>query len=292
MSTDRDVSRIVRSWLEEGVTTLPDRVLDGVLDQVPATPQRPPWWPARRLAQMNTLAKTAIAAAAVLVVAILGYNLLPGSDVGGPAPTPTPIPTASPVPSPTPGVPILRFGTLEPGTYRNTSFTSEPFLVTVPAGWSREDNFISNGDPFETEGVSLATWLVSHVYADSCQWEGTLVEAGSTATLTAALGTQVGHQTSGPTEVTVGGRPATRFEFSVAADFELSACDNEFIRLWPDAGPNENYGLPIFLGQTTTVYVLDFDGAALIVATITNDDSPPADLAELQAVLDSLEFEP
>ena len=35
MSADRDADRIVRSWLEEGVTALPDRVLDAVLDQVP-----------------------------------------------------------------------------------------------------------------------------------------------------------------------------------------------------------------------------------------------------------------
>ena len=35
MSTDRDVARTVRSWLEDGVTTLPDRVLDDVLDQLP-----------------------------------------------------------------------------------------------------------------------------------------------------------------------------------------------------------------------------------------------------------------
>ena len=41
MSTDRDVTRIVRSWLEEGVTALPDRVLDAVLDQVPATSTAP-----------------------------------------------------------------------------------------------------------------------------------------------------------------------------------------------------------------------------------------------------------
>ena len=29
MSTDRETTRMVRSWLEEGVTALPDRVLDG-----------------------------------------------------------------------------------------------------------------------------------------------------------------------------------------------------------------------------------------------------------------------
>ena len=32
MSTDREVTRIVQSWLEEGVNALPDRVLDSVLD--------------------------------------------------------------------------------------------------------------------------------------------------------------------------------------------------------------------------------------------------------------------
>ena len=42
MSAERDETRIVRSWLEEGVTVLPDRVLDAVLDQVPATPSAEP----------------------------------------------------------------------------------------------------------------------------------------------------------------------------------------------------------------------------------------------------------
>ena len=51
MSTDRDTTRIVRSWLEEGATALPDRVLDAVLDQVPATSQRRSWWPAWRFAR-------------------------------------------------------------------------------------------------------------------------------------------------------------------------------------------------------------------------------------------------
>ena len=78
MSTDRDVTGIVRSWLEEGATALPDRVLDSVLDQLPATSQRRPWWPARRFREMNNVWKLAIAAAAVVVVAIVGINLLPG----------------------------------------------------------------------------------------------------------------------------------------------------------------------------------------------------------------------
>ena len=112
MSTDRDVTRIVRSWLEEGATALPDRVLDTVLDQLPATPQRRAWWPARRFQEMNTYAKVAIAAAAVVVVAVaaIGMSVIPRpGGVGGlsaaltPTAPPTPVltPAASPTPTPT-----------------------------------------------------------------------------------------------------------------------------------------------------------------------------------------------
>ena len=41
MSTDRDVTGIVRSWLDEGVTALPDCVLDTVFDQRPRDPPAP-----------------------------------------------------------------------------------------------------------------------------------------------------------------------------------------------------------------------------------------------------------
>jgi hypothetical protein len=95
MSTDRDTQRLVRSWLEEGVTRLPDRVLDSVLDQVPATPQRRPLWSAWRPNQMNTYAKLGAAAAAVLVVAVVGYQLLPGRGPASGAPTVAPSPSPS-----------------------------------------------------------------------------------------------------------------------------------------------------------------------------------------------------
>ena len=35
MRTDPEVTRSVRSWLEEGVDRVPDRVLDSVLEAVP-----------------------------------------------------------------------------------------------------------------------------------------------------------------------------------------------------------------------------------------------------------------
>ncbi len=42
VNPERDTTSIVRSWLENGVTDLPDRVLDPVLDQLPLDPPAPP----------------------------------------------------------------------------------------------------------------------------------------------------------------------------------------------------------------------------------------------------------
>jgi hypothetical protein len=95
MSTDRETTRVVRSWLDDGVTKLPDRVLDAVLDQVPSTPQRRSGWSAWRSYRMNTYAKVAVAAAAVLVVAVVGYQLLPRNGGPGGQPTDAPSPTPS-----------------------------------------------------------------------------------------------------------------------------------------------------------------------------------------------------
>jgi hypothetical protein len=132
VSTDRDVDRIVRSWMDEGVTQLPDRVLDLVLDQLPATPQRRPSWLARRFPFMNRPMLTAAAGVAVVVLALVGYRLLRG-NVGvqpSPSPSPTPVPTPSPSPAP------LRAGqVLEAGTYRVTVLGTVEATIIVPAGW-------------------------------------------------------------------------------------------------------------------------------------------------------------
>lgn len=95
MSTDRETTRVVRSWLDEGVTKLPDRVLDAVLDQVPATPQRRSGWSAWRSYRMSSYLKIAAAAAAVIILAVAGYQLLPRNGGIGGQPTAPPSPTPS-----------------------------------------------------------------------------------------------------------------------------------------------------------------------------------------------------
>ena len=50
MSTERDLTRVVRSWMRDDEYESADRVLDAVLDALDATPQRRATsWPVRRL---------------------------------------------------------------------------------------------------------------------------------------------------------------------------------------------------------------------------------------------------
>ena len=103
--TTNDFDRTARLWLEDGPTELADRALQAALDEIHVTPQRRAWWPARRLPKMNTPIRFATGAASlavvvVVVLAIAGFNLLPGNgSVGGSPSAPIPSPTAAATPS-------------------------------------------------------------------------------------------------------------------------------------------------------------------------------------------------
>jgi hypothetical protein len=92
MQTESDLARIVRSWLRTDEHEAADRVLDNVLGLLDATPQRPAWWPARRVTDVNTQIRIAVVAAAVVVVAVIAINVLP--RIGGVGGTATPAPSA------------------------------------------------------------------------------------------------------------------------------------------------------------------------------------------------------
>lgn len=90
MTTDQDVTRRLREWLDQGVDPNPDPLLEDVLDRIDWIPQRRPGWLARRFAIMNdNRFRFGIAAAAVVVAAFLGMRFLP-SNVGGPGPEQVP----------------------------------------------------------------------------------------------------------------------------------------------------------------------------------------------------------
>ena len=285
MTTERDPgTRIVLSWLREDAHESAERVLLRALDEVNTTQQRRSWWPTWRFAQMNSYAKLAMAAAAVLVVAVVGYNLLPGRPgVGGPDVSPSPTPVA---PLPSESLPAGSY------TVTNASFTLVPYTFTVPAGWIRDDGGARRGDDAVGNAVRLTTWIITHVYGDSCHWTGTLVPVADKAALVAALTAQTGHTHSTPVDTTIGGLAATKITFTLDAAFDVATCDRSIVRLWPDPGPDEGGGWPITPGQTTTVFVIEAKGKVMVLMTVQHKDSPATDVAALQQILGSVEFRP
>jgi hypothetical protein len=300
MSTERETTRIVRSWLEEGVTRLPDRVLDIVLDQVPATPQRRSWWPSRRFAQMNKLVPAAVAAAAVLVVAVVGYNLLagvsePGAPTTGPTAQPTVVPTV--VPSPSPAVtPGLKTVTITPYVGDDPSDDdSIAFTVQYPEGWvveqfDREEYLILSGSVGADGMASLTFALGLGLYSDPCRpTDGTEgqgdppdIPVGPTvAEFVTALDTHPLLDVTTPVDVTLGGYSGKYLELQVPAD--ISGC----VRYRPIGGDTVYAQGP---AMRYRFWALDVDGIRIVITGYDFPGTSAQHRAELQAMVDSIQI--
>jgi hypothetical protein len=306
MTTERDMTRIVRSWLRTDEHESADRVLDNVLALLDATPQRRSWWPARRIADMNTFAKLATAIAAVVVAAVVGINLLPGGGPGGPtaspspSPSPSPYTSPSPTPTPPPSAAALIFapaGPLDPGRHA-LSEDRRPFSVMVPAGWSSsgancgicasDAGYLFRGTDGSTDpgAVWMPVWSVDVVSADPCAKvpaPGATSAAELAADVAALPGTDV---ITAPEDVTVGGRPAKHVAIKVREDIE---CTPRQFQMWGDNGV---FRWATTLGETNHVWIADLEGGGHFwIEAETYKGSTPALQEEIQAMIDSIEFE-
>ena len=140
MTTKDDApTQTVIAWLREDAHENAERLLLSALDQIDHTEQRRSRWPAWRTNRMNTYAKLIAAAAAVLVVAVVGYQFLPGnSGVGGQ-------PTIAPSPSPT----LLASGT----------FGFPPMGVEVVLDATGEGSNVTGTMTVSNEAMSFAVDL-------------------------------------------------------------------------------------------------------------------------------------
>ncbi len=314
MSPDRETTRIVRSWLEEGATELPDRVLDAVLDQVPATPQRSAWWPARRYADVNNTLKVALSAAAVVVIALIGINLLPSAGGAGAVVTPSaaspstsPAPTASPGASPSTaaasGLPLGPFVLTAKGTGAETSIIETS--VTIGAeGWYGEvaDGILTkneNSDPPDGAATIIFTFGDGwYVPGDPCHYDSTLPASRSTTVddLIAALAAQSSRDASAPADITVDGYAGKSITLHVPDDAVFADCDHgKFCTLAdaeaPGADGDTCYRHHQGPGQIDNMWVVDVDGQLVVIDWNYFAGTPAEDVAELEAIIRSMTFE-
>jgi hypothetical protein len=296
MHAERDVTRIVRSWLRTDEHEAADRVLDNVLALLDTTPQRRSWWPARRIADMNTFAKLGIAAAAVLVVAVAAINLLPGNGVGGIGPPASPSPTAPPTPGPTPSPTPARAvfpaaGMVPIGTYSMTA-AGVPFTFSVTSSrWVSDGNFKLQKDSYlAPDGAGFIFWIETPVgvFTDPC-YDGKGPSVGSSAAdLAAAVAAVPGTDlVSGPTDVTVGGHPAKHVVITVREDVKCAA---ESFYLWYAPRPDlARYATQ--LGSTIGVWIIDVNGTLVWIDGETYKGAVPGPAQQIQQIIDSIQFE-
>lgn len=318
MSVDPETTRVVRSWLDEGVTRLPDRVLDAVLDQVPATPQRRAGWPARRFPFMNKIAGFGLAAAAVIAVVLIGVQLLgsPG-NVGGPdgeSPSPEPS-SAEPSAAPSSAEPSSAAEGIPQGPFVVTS-SDDPVQVTVDiasSGWAplsafdavtKDDDGL---DPPETVGAAFLAWgwpagAEFNVYEDPCLWSTTAPETPATTPeeIAAAFASQASTNATEPVDVTVGGfaGKAVTLQTPMSYDVpgatreeEFGDCDENAFAFYGVVGEDGYARNSQGPGQIDELWILDVDGSIVILDATHSPATPTELVEEVRALAESATFE-
>jgi hypothetical protein len=318
VSTDRDTTRIVRSWLRSDDDESADRLLDAVLDALDTTPQRRHSWLARRSPIMNNSARLIATAAAVVVGALIGYQLLIAPSVGGPEPAPIESSSATPTTTPPPSVGTGNGfpppGPVEAGTRYAVSASptsiagavSYSFVVPTSAWLSDRDVvgisargysaaadasvwFFDNYALFESNGQVP---MIPAVLNDPCVHDGLQSRsfeaslAGQAEAIASIPGTEL---VSGPSAVTVDSRPGQ--EVTIAFPDDLGCTRQEFWLLFNQSeGPGVFY--PNWAGETLHVWLIDVDGEIFTIWTqVRPGDASTALEAEIQQIVDSIQFE-
>jgi len=185
-------------------------------------------------------------------------------------------------------VPPLAGDDLGPGTY-SISRDSLKATITVPAGWGNLDQ---RGVGSDKSSAVVVFWPFptdfNEVYADPCHWKTSAIEppVGQTVDdLANALAAQAMRGEAVPTDVTIDGYSGKALEMSVPTDINLADCDDGEFRSWAGRfhqGP----------GQIDRVYILDVDGTRQVLIAHHMPGDSEADLAEQQAIVDSIDILP
>ena len=313
MSGRTNTERILDAYLAPEADRLADRVIDAALADIARTSQRRSWWPAWRSNPMNTYAKLFAAAAAVLVVAVVGYQLLPrsndsvGPPTAQPSPAATPSPTATSSPTET-GVRLIVDGPLEAGMWRLSPFASGTMTIdaTVPDGGWRGGvpNAISGprGESNGPNGVVVAFLRAQTINSDPCHWDhdgngspsddGDIVVGPTVDDLAEALAGSSVYEATTPVVATLGGFSGKRLELQLTPD--PSGCDS-------NDGSEDQYF--VFGGRDGWFFaqgganrwqitIVDVEGTRLIAVLISYEDTSAADLSAAEAILASVVITP
>ena len=302
MNRTPDVDLVLRDYFADDGLTAPDYILDVVEGRISRQSQRRTWpFPGRT--NVTTQFKLIAGLAAVVLVAIVGYSVLPRQPgVGGPT-TPIPSPTAARSVSPTEALAATRVVSLQPLPVSAPNLTIE---VTLPAEWGDYDSWMLLGpQPVEaqTGEVKIAFTAAEGLHSDPCHWDrlgngdpnqpGDLEVGPTVEDLASALAASDTYETTTPTDVTVGGFPGKALDLELPPS--VSGCDVDGgaePRRFVFSGA-ESRGFTV-MGEASRsqVSIVDVNGARLIAVVMSYPGTSDADLTAAQAILDSLVITP
>lgn len=301
MTTEHDPrTRIVVSWLRDDAHENAERLLLSALNEIDHTRQRRAWWPAWRFSDMNAFAKLLAATAAVVVVAVVGFNLLPGSGAGGAPPSPVESASSSPSTSPTP---TIRLHTVKPfagadaigmcpGVAPDPATCvedprDESITVTfsAPATWQTFGTLgIWIDDNAPPDGAAVFFYRGSWLFGNPClhgENEQPTIAVGPTVDdFVRALVDHPSLDVTTPVDVTLAGYPAKYLDLTTPADISECGTYQPIAQHIYAQGP----------GHRWHMWVIDVDGVRVVVETNDYAGTSPQRLEEEQAIIDSLEI--
>lgn len=305
-----NIDRVLQVWMADGPAAIPDRVVDVVAARIGVQRQRRRW-PFPRRTNVTTQIKLIAALAAALIVAVVGYNLLPGRTGPG-QPTTAPTPGAQPTAAATAAIVDLPDGALAPGRYRIDLSFLDPGLSVVadiPRPWSGHPEFAAVTSPERNNsGITISFMEADGLFSDPCHWDldgsgaidqpGDVTVGPTVGDLVTALKANTSYTSSTPSSVTLGRFEGQELELQLPGDDVLTTCDQH--------GPSSPFDGPayfVFSGKGAGwyaqgpdsrwhLYIVDVDGRRLITMVSIAEGTPEADIAAAKAIVESLEITP
>lgn len=253
---------------------------------------------------MNKLVPIGFGAAAAVVALVVGAQLLaPPAPIGpsGPGGAPSVAPSATTEPSvASPSSPAD--GSLPEGPFVVTRLADDALTITVTiptSGWTSAPEFdaIAKGEDADPPEASILFWswpagTPFYVYGDPCHWESTIPDTPAITVegIVSALAAQASRDASDPVDVTVGGHAGKHITLHVPDNAVFADCEGgEFV----------SYGVPgddlaryhQGPGQVDELWILDVDGAIVIIDAMYRPNTPGEFIEEMRAIAESATFE-
>jgi hypothetical protein len=259
----------------------------------------------------------------VLVVLLALGACAPGTEASdAPVPSPPAPSDSSPTPTIRDVMEIEYLAPLEPGTYSIDpdvdpstplrvlyEIPAESWLRWIGAAKPAEEGTAcsSSGCPGHPSHVSVVITTVTNLVVHGCRdhsWADPPVGPSVDDLATALADLAPFRVTSFPKDVTIFGYSGKYLELTVpdlpvegdpGDDRRFTGCVDGNLMSWVgaiDTEPGDAYYGYTGPGFREEFWILDVDGTRLVIAAERSPGSPPKDLAELSAILDSIRIEP